>query len=500
MRYAFISDIHANLQAWRAVHLDIRSNKIDYVLCLGDVIGYGPSPAEVLNEVHAHVDAFVLGNHDAVVSGRMDDSSFNPHAREMIRWTASKLNRKASAFLSSFPLTLIGNGFQCVHGEFSRPASFEYVLNPEDALPSWKAVEAPLLLAGHTHEPSFFLMGPSGIPRLAVPQDFELEPGKRYFVNVGSVGCSRDGDPRASYCIYDTEARAVFWRRIPFDLDSYRSTLIRSGLDPKRCALLKLDPLAQTLPLRQRLDFTPPTAPEKAARPAVAMQDITSLRRSIRHWKFLFSSAIIMVALSIIAALWIWREQKDYRAILGAASPIIVATNFSAKTNLLPQHHNPILSGQIIPGWQIQLGDSRQQKASVIPLKKEGYCLQLESESADAGLTLSAPLVQVDPGQSWSMSGLFEKGASFAGTIIVAVTLIRQDGCGLITNQHFAVKEPLLARADGWMRTRQTFTIPAGGKTIQVQIRGKFRGNIRVRGLSLELNNHPDHERNSLRP
>jgi len=500
MRYAFISDIHANLQAWRAVHLDIRSSKIDYILCLGDVIGYGPAPVEVLHEVHAHVDAFVLGNHDAIVSGRMDDSSFNPHAREMIRWTASKLNRKASAFLSSFPLTIIGNGFRCVHGEFSRPASFDYVLKPEDTLPSWQAVDSTLLLAGHTHEPAFFLIGPSGVPRQIVPQDFEIEPDKRYFVNVGSVGCSRDGDPRASYCIYDTKAHAVFWRRIPFDLDSYRTTLIQAGLDPARCELLKTDPLAQALPLRDRLDFTPPITSEKAARPTVATQNITNLRRSLRHWQLLCASALLLGLISMLTVLWIWCDQKDYVSTLGATPPLIVTTNFPVKTNLLTRLLNSSPAGKAIAGWQIQTGDSRYQKVSIIPFKKDGYCLQLESGKMNDSFTLTAPLISVCPGQSWSIGGMFEKGAAFSGTIIMAVTLVRQGNQGNITNQNFSVKEPLLARSDGWMKIHQSFTIPTDGKTIQVQLRGNFQGTIRVRSLSLELNNRPDHGHNSLQP
>ncbi len=495
MRYAFISDIHANLQAWRAVHLDIRNSRIDYTLCLGDVIGYGPSPAEVLNEVHAHVDAFVMGNHDAVVSGRMDDSSFNPHAREMIRWTAAKLNRKASSFLASFPLSIIGNGFHCVHGEFSQPANFNYVLNPEDTSPSWLATDAPLLLAGHTHEPTLFLLGPSGIPRQTPPQDFEIEPGKRYFLNVGSVGCSRDGDPRASYCIYDTEAKAVFWRRIPFDLDSYRTTLIQSGLDPSQCALLKEDPLHQPLPVRVRQDFTPPTDPAKVAHPTVAIQDITSLKRSIRYWKKLFIVSTLLICGSFCAAIWHWpsprKSPPNHRAVLGAAPLRLATATITVKTNLLIQPDKPIPPGKPLPGWQIKLDDYQRQRVSIIPLKRNHFGIQLESASIANDLTLSAPFIQVSPGQSWSMSGLFEKGTNYAGSTLMAVTLIRQDQKGNITNLNYAVKEPFLARSDGWMKIRQSFTIPKGGTLMQLQIRGQFAGTIRMKNLALELSPAP---------
>lgn len=486
MRYAFISDIHSNLQAWRAVHLDIRASKIDYILCLGDIIGYGPSPAELLHEVHAHVDAFVMGNHDAAACGLMDDSSFNPHARELIRWTATKLNRKAVNFLTSLPLTIVGNGFHCVHGEFSNPARFDYVLNPDDAIPSWQAVNSPLLLAGHTHDPAFFLIGQSGTPHQVPLQDFEIEAGKRYFVNVGSVGYSRDGDPRACYCIYDTEARAVFWRRIPFDLACYRTTLIQAGLDPASSALLKLDPLASALPIRERLDFTPPTTPDKAAHPTVVSQDISSLRHSVRCWQRRFWLAVIAVAVSGVGLLWIWRDHGNYRAKIGPSPALLASDQFPLKTNLLPQLQGSTQPNRVIRGWQIELGDSRCQKASVVSLKKSELAFHLESGTSDAWLTLVGPPVRVTPGESWHISGLFEKGVAYGGTTFMAVRLIRQDEKGTTTNHHFVVKEPVLARTDGWMRIRQPFTIPPGGHTIQVQIEGKFRGTIRAKALMLE--------------
>ena len=140
-----------------------------------------------------------------------------------------------------------------------------------------------------------------------------MEPGKRYFVNVGSVGYSRDGDPRASYCIYDTQNGAVFWRRVPFDLDSYRTTLIHCGLDPSRSHLLKSDPRALTIPVRELLDFTPPAVPEKAVRNAVEARDITTLKRSIKLWKRLFLATIIMlIAVGIVA--WLSRDQHQHRS------------------------------------------------------------------------------------------------------------------------------------------------------------------------------------------
>ena len=92
MRYAIVSDIHSNRQAWDAVLKDIRSQGVDDILCLGDVVGYGPCPAEVLEDLYSHCDNFVLGNHDAVIGNRMDSDLFNDEAKYLIEWTREQLS------------------------------------------------------------------------------------------------------------------------------------------------------------------------------------------------------------------------------------------------------------------------------------------------------------------------------------------------------------------------------------------------------------------------
>ena len=126
MRFAIVSDLHSNLQAWNAVLLDIRSQKLDRIICLGDVVGYGPDPAEVLRSVHANVNHLVLGNHDAVVCGKMDETLFNESARQIIDWTRGQLNREARRFLGSLPLSLDAGLFRCAHGDFSEPGAFNH--------------------------------------------------------------------------------------------------------------------------------------------------------------------------------------------------------------------------------------------------------------------------------------------------------------------------------------------------------------------------------------
>ena len=165
MRYALVSDLHANEQAWKTVLLDIRSLRVDIVICLGDVVGYGPNPAEVLESAHANADYLVMGNHDAALCGKIDADCFTDRARESLEWTRSRVNEAGLAFRGSRPLSVAGDGFRCAHGEFGEAGLFRYVFEPEDARASWDAVDEPLLFVGHTHQPGIFVLGDSGVPR-----------------------------------------------------------------------------------------------------------------------------------------------------------------------------------------------------------------------------------------------------------------------------------------------------------------------------------------------
>ena len=240
MRYAFVSDIHGNLPAWNTVLQDMAAHRIDRIVCLGDVVGYGPQPAECLSSVYSRVHAMVLGNHDAVVGGRMSASHFNDRAQRMIEWTGTRLGENARALFARLPLVLKGPGFRCVHGDFTDPAVFNYVRTADDARANFAAVPEQLLFCGHTHEAAVVLVGGSGNVYKIEPQDFELEEGKRYLVNVGSVGSARDGDPRASYVIYDEERRGVYFHRVPFDFAAFRSAVAAApGLDPDLVPFLR---------------------------------------------------------------------------------------------------------------------------------------------------------------------------------------------------------------------------------------------------------------------
>jgi len=230
MRYAVISDIHSNKQALNAVLADIAKNGVDEIFCLGDLIGYGPSPNEVIDIARKNIDHFVLGNHDAVVAGYINANNFNLSAHKLINWTISQLDNSAIKFFKNMPLSLVGNNVRFSHSEFKNPGRFGYITENSEALASFNACNESLLLTGHSHVPGIFVIGNSGEPHWLNPRNFGFEKEKRYIVNVGSVGQPRDEDTRASYCIIDNDKDDVLFHKVEFDIGGYRNDLIKNSL------------------------------------------------------------------------------------------------------------------------------------------------------------------------------------------------------------------------------------------------------------------------------
>ncbi len=489
MRYAIVSDLHANLQAWNAVLLDIRSHRVDHIICLGDVVGYGPSPAEVLQSAHENIHSFVMGNHDAVLCGKLSDALFQEQARDAIRRTSRQLGSAAVKFLSGFPLLLDGASFLCTHGDFTSPESFNYVFDEQDAANCWRAVPHPLLFAGHTHQPALYLLGASGTPHSIPPQDFELESGKRYLVNVGSVGCSRDSDHRASYCIYDGHSNAVFWRRIPYDLDAHRREYERLGLDPSTSVVLNADPRRGATPLRERLDFAPATRAGEAATGVTEIASIRLLRRRALYWK-ITAAALLCLLAAAGGALGLWWQRHSVRPLrLGPENPAPVAVRASAPGgNLLAPPRSPAGRNALIPGWTVFLGDSRCQSSEVLLEADGSPVVVLRSGTSQQPLHILPPPMEVEPGMSFYPDILFLKSPDFSGSVGITAILERRGSPPGGDSGLFYAQEPGLPRSDGWARARRKFTIPANGFRIQLRIGGQFTGSVKIRNPTLSSN------------
>ena len=231
MRYAIVSDIHANIRAWEAVLADIRSQSVDVIVCLGDVVGYGPKPAEVLEAVRSVTDHFVLGNHDAAAVGMMDYSIFNDHARQAIEWSITELSPDAKQFLSAVPLAIEAGELLFVHAEIAEPGRFDYIDNVEIAKENFAANKHFATFVGHTHLPKMFELSADGSVQELLDTTCGLDAEKRYIINVGSVGEPRNPDDLSSrYAVYDVEKREIDFRHVEFDIVAYRRDLDATSL------------------------------------------------------------------------------------------------------------------------------------------------------------------------------------------------------------------------------------------------------------------------------
>lgn len=231
MRYLVISDIHANLEALEAV-LEAASGDYGAVLSLGDQVGYGPNPNEVVERVQAlHPEHSLLGNHDIAALGELDLELFNPFAREAAEWTASQLRPEIRAHLESLEPRSSASAFELFHASPRDPV-WEYMEAPWQGPPNFEIMVSDLGMVGHTHVPRIF-RDVHGQVRVVEPDAGEvlaLAPGQRLIVNPGGVGQPRDGNPRAAYAIYDSDAQTIEFHRVPYPVDITQQKIRAAGL------------------------------------------------------------------------------------------------------------------------------------------------------------------------------------------------------------------------------------------------------------------------------
>ena len=232
MVYAIISDVHANAIALSAVLEDARRCGAKKLLCLGDVVGYGPEPESTVSTIRARAAFTLAGNHDDAVSERLDASDFIDLAADAVSRHREALSEENLAWLKSLPYTYNGKSFLCAHGDFTSPRTFEYVSDEQEAAANFAATKAQLMFVGHSHVPGIFLTGASGKVYSLPPTDFTLEDGKRYIVNPGSVGYPRTNGNvcESTYVLYDDAEKTVSFRRLPFTVRS----VMQTGRNPKR--------------------------------------------------------------------------------------------------------------------------------------------------------------------------------------------------------------------------------------------------------------------------
>jgi len=230
LRYAIISDIHSNYEALEAVLEDLSRERIDRYLSTGDVVGYGADPEACIARVRGLDPVIVAGNHDWAVAGRLSLEFFNSYAREAIEWTRTRLDSGSIRWLSSLPLTKKVGDVTLAHATVHGPENFDYLLTAYDAHLSLEVLDTPVCFVGHSHVPVTFAK--NGSVTFSFATEIDLTANAKAIVNAGSVGQPRDGNPHASYGIYDSDARVVEVRRVPYDIAAASRKILAAGLPP----------------------------------------------------------------------------------------------------------------------------------------------------------------------------------------------------------------------------------------------------------------------------
>lgn len=236
MRFLIFSDIHANLTALDAA-LEESKGKWDRALCLGDVVGYGPDPNEVIERIRALDAVTIRGNHDKVGSGLASAEDFNPVARAAAMWTRDHLSPQSREYLEKLPLGPMSlNGFSLVHGAIHDED--EYVVAPAQALESLIEAPSQVTFFGHTHlQGGFALDADNRVSSLQLKPPagekstkLRIQKGTNYLLNPGSIGQPRDGDARAAFAIADSDAGEVEFLRVPYAVESVQQRMEQAGL------------------------------------------------------------------------------------------------------------------------------------------------------------------------------------------------------------------------------------------------------------------------------
>ena len=229
MKYAIVSDIHGNIESLERALALIGDE--DTVLCLGDIVGYGPNPNECVRMIRARAKNAVLGNHDLAALDNFGVEYFNDAARAAITWTQGVLTEDNRTWLNGLSYELRFPEFLLVHGA---PVNyFEYILDKRTATKAFANTDAPLVFIGHTHIAEYWVQEPDGSighRHMQNGGELQLEEGRRYIIDVGSVGQPRDLNPLACFVEYEPSSQIVRWIRYAYPIGEVQRKMREAGL------------------------------------------------------------------------------------------------------------------------------------------------------------------------------------------------------------------------------------------------------------------------------
>jgi predicted phosphodiesterase len=238
LRIGVVSDIHGNATALEAVLKRLGEERLDHIVCLGDIVGYGAEPSRCIALVRAHCRLSIAGNHDRAAVDPRVLIWFNQDAAAAARWTREALTAEELSFLEGLPPEAVDEQVRLCHGAPSNPD--RYLFDAAGAGPEFEVFDEVLALVGHTHVPGVYACRAGDDPILASYREeltaetaYTLQAGHRYIVNPGSVGQPRDRDPRASAMVVDLAAGTLTLARVVYDIGEAQRTMSAVGL-PER--------------------------------------------------------------------------------------------------------------------------------------------------------------------------------------------------------------------------------------------------------------------------
>ena len=236
MRIGFLSDIHSNLEALQVAVEKLESEKVEKIVCIGDIVGYGADPDKCVEIIKQKADVIVAGNHDWACVGKTDITYFNKHGKAAILWTSSALTPQHRSFLAELSLLYADRDWCAVHSTPSDPVKWKYVLSAADAIEQFGHFSQKICFIGHLHVPGMFTDNGEHF-QIVVPHEresveFRLIKDRRHIINIGSVGQPRDGDIRGSVAIYDAKAETVKLIRYEYPVSVTQQKIISAGLPP----------------------------------------------------------------------------------------------------------------------------------------------------------------------------------------------------------------------------------------------------------------------------
>ncbi|MCC6621790.1 MAG: metallophosphoesterase family protein [Deltaproteobacteria bacterium] len=232
---AIISDIHANIEALTSVYRWLDQNRVDEVLCLGDVVGYGADPNAVCELVRQRCKVCLLGNHDAAVIGAMATDYYQPPAKEAIYWTRTQLTEDNFRWLYALPFTHVRDDAAYYHAAPFKPSGWYYVVRQQDAQHHNTSIYQRLKrwnFVGHSHLTLAYAINGKKTKDVT-GEELSGKDDRKYLVNVGSVGQPRDRDPRLCFGLYDPDFDTFRHVRLPYDVESTARKIVDAGLDAK---------------------------------------------------------------------------------------------------------------------------------------------------------------------------------------------------------------------------------------------------------------------------